>query len=139
MTIGQLAKAAGVNVETIRYYQRRGLLSTPTKPLGGQRRYAEVALRRLAFIRNAQKMAFTLDEVAKLLEISHGRSCKKAHAIAHAKLAHLGERVSEINFIRRKLRELIRQCEGNAPGALCLFILSLSGSGPGGPARRSDR
>ena len=63
MTIGHLAKEAGVNVETIRYYQRRGLLEEPEKPIGGHRRYPRVALDRIAFIRRAQKLGFSLAEV----------------------------------------------------------------------------
>ena len=69
MTIGRLAKAAGVNVETIRYYQRRGLLLEPRKPPGGHRRYSSTVLRQVAFIRSAQQLGFTLEEIGKLLEI----------------------------------------------------------------------
>ena len=69
VTIGQLASAASVSVETVRYYQRRGLLSEPSKPLGGHRHYPTSATRRLLFIRRAQALGFTLDEVAGLLQL----------------------------------------------------------------------
>src|SRR3954468_16785809 len=72
MTIGRLAKAAGMNVETIRYYQRRGLLEEPKKPLGGHRRYPPQAVRQLAFIRRAQQLGFSLEEVKALLAFSDG-------------------------------------------------------------------
>lgn len=125
MTIGQLAEAAGVNVETVRYYQRRGLLSTPAKPLGGQRRYSALALERLIFIRNAQKLAFTLAEVERLLATPEGPGCKALREIAQRKLADLGERMREINRVRRRLRLLIKRCDGNASAEAWAIIGSL--------------
>lgn len=130
MTIGQLAAAAGVNVETVRYYQRRGLLETPDKPPGGQRRYSELALQRLTFIRNAQTLAFTLGEVERLLAISDAESCKAVREIARQKLAFLEERVGEIARVRRRLRALIKRCEGNRDAAAFAIILSLKDSRP---------
>ena len=125
MSIGQLAEAAGVSVETVRYYQRRGLLDIPAKPLRGQRRYSDLALERLAFIRNAQKLAFSLEEVTRLLAMADDRRCTKVRAIAREKLLRLGERVSEINRIRRQLRLLIKRCDGSVRGAAGPTILSL--------------
>ena len=69
MTIGQLAAAAGVGVETIRYYQRLGILATPAKPFGGQRRYFDATLKQIAFIRRAQHLGFTLEEINGLMAI----------------------------------------------------------------------
>lgn len=125
MTIGELAKAAGVNVETIRYYQRRGLISTPVKPAGGQRRYAQPIVGQIAFIRRAQALAFSLEEVAKLLAISDGRSCSRARRLAQEKLDQLGQRVAEINRMRTQLRRLVAKCGANVRGALCPFIAAL--------------
>ena len=125
MTIGQLAAAAGVNVETVRYYQRRGLLDTPAKPLGGQRRYSDVALQRLIFIRNAQKLAFTLAEVERLLAMEDARSCKAVREIANEKLTYLGERIEEIDVVRKRLRILIKRCDNNRRGGACPVILAL--------------
>jgi MerR family mercuric resistance operon transcriptional regulator len=134
MTIGQLAAAAGVHIETVRYYQRRGLLNTPDKPLHGHRRYSELTLQRLTFIRNAQKLAFTLGEVAELLAMTEAENCKRARAIASEKLVHLAERVGEINRIRRRLRMLIKRCDGKRPGGAGAIIRSLLGDEPtGGP------
>lgn len=132
MTIGQLAAAAGVHIETVRYYQRRGLLNTPDRPLSGHRRYSEGALQRLCFIRNAQKLAFSLGEVAELLALTEGENCKRARAIANDKLVHLAERVGEINRIRRRLRLLIKRCDGKRPGGVGPIILSLLADEPPG-------
>ena len=132
MTIGQLAEAAGVNVETVRYYQRRGLLNTPSKPPGGQRRYTGLALQRLLFIRNAQTLAFTLAEVERLLATSDAESCKAVREIARQKLAFLEERVGEIARVRRRLRALIKRCDARGAAAFAI-ILSLSDSRPPQP------
>ena len=73
--IGALAEAAGVNVETIRYYQRRGLVEEPNKPMGGHRRYSASAVKRVVFIKRAQQLGFTLEEVKALLRLEDGQSC----------------------------------------------------------------
>ena len=80
-TIGALAKATEVHVETIRYYQRRGLVPEPAKPLGGIRRYEDVHARRLRFIKHAQTLGFRLDEVADLLALEDGRHCREAEEL----------------------------------------------------------
>lgn len=125
MTIGELAAAAGVNVETVRYYQRRGLLGTPARLLGAQRRYSDVALERLIFIRNAQKLAFSLGEVERLLAMPDARGCKAVREIAQQKLADLGERIGEINRARRRLRMLVTRCERSLRARDRATILSL--------------
>ena len=78
LTVGLLAKSAGVNVETIRFYQRKGLLPEPDKPLGGIRRYDPSVLARLRFIKAAQRLGFILDEVGDLLKLDDGSSCREA-------------------------------------------------------------
>jgi len=82
LTIGTLAKQAGVNVETIRFYQRRRLLDEPDKPPGGIRRYSQTHARRIRFIKEAQKLGFDLDEVADLLALEEGRHCREVEEIA---------------------------------------------------------
>jgi MerR family transcriptional regulator, mercuric resistance operon regulatory protein len=109
MTIGRLAAAAGVHVETIRYYQRRGLLPEPKRPAGGVRRYGEDAAARLRFIKRAQDIGFTLDEVAELLKLERG--CRDAHDLAAAKLVGVERRLADLKRIRKTLRELIGRCE----------------------------
>ncbi len=107
MTIGRLAKAAGVNVETIRYYQRRGLLAEPTKPSGGHRRYAARILTQLAFIRRAQQLGFSLEEVKRLLQLADGKGGAETRSMAQRKCEVLDIRVDEINAMRKKLKALI--------------------------------
>ena len=132
LTIGRLAKAAGLNVETIRYYQRRGLLEEPQKPLGGHRRYSSRDIFRLGFIRRAQQLGFSLDEVKALLEISDGRSCGEARAVAERRFAVIESRIAELTAMRRQLRSLITACADNRSRSSCPLIDSLSR--PDGPA-----
>ena len=124
MTIGTLAASAGVGVETIRYYQRRGLLSIPSMPLGGRRQYAPAVLHRIAFIRRAQDLGFTLDEIKEMLLIEDGSRCGDGRDFAQRKLEELGLRVAELNRMRRKLGDLVKRCDRNK-GAPCPFIESL--------------
>ena len=121
MTIGRLAKAAGVNVETIRYYQRRGLLIEPRKPPGGHRRYTSVVLRQVAFIRRAQQLGFTLEEIGKLLEMCSSDDQGEALTIAEQRREVLHARVVEILRMREELDRLIDACrksKGRGPSPL---------------------
>ena len=113
-TIGELAKAAGVNVETIRYYQRRGLLKTPQKPLTGQRHYSEAALRQINFIRRAQYLGFTLDEIGRLLTLDEERDGVAVREIARKKAEELGARIEELARMKKELLALMRR-EGLLP------------------------
>jgi MerR family mercuric resistance operon transcriptional regulator len=123
MTIGRLARAAGVNIETVRYYQRRGLLNTPRKPPGSARRYASDSLTRLRFIRRAQELGFTLREIAELLKLGDG-SCEQTRAIAERRLADIEARIRDLESMRGMLGKLIRTCRaGNRPP--CPIIASL--------------
>src|SRR4051812_15693257 len=94
-TVGCLAKSVGVNVETVRYYQRRGLLPVPPSPLGGVRRYSGKDLQRLRFIKRAQQLGFTLDEVAELMALSEGRGCSVACAVAERRLADVQKKLAD--------------------------------------------
>ena len=89
LTIGQLATAAGVNVETIRYYQRLGLLDEPEKPAGGHRRYPAEQVKRLRFIKRAQALGFTLTEVAALLTLEQANACTETRDLASVSYTHL--------------------------------------------------
>ena len=125
MTIGRLAKAAGMNVETIRYYQRRGLLDEPRKPLGGHRRYPPQAVRQLAFIRRAQQLGFSLEEVKGLLALADGKHVAETRAIAERKLAVLESRAAELDKMKRALARLVdasrRTRGGSDPLVAALF------------------
>ena len=126
LTIGSLAQAAGVNVETIRYYQRRGLVDEPHKPLGGHRRYAAAAVQRVRFIKRAQQLGFTLDEVTALLLLEDGQSCRETRLLAEQKLALVEDRIVDLGRMRRTLKGLIAECaEGKRPRS-CPIIATLS-------------
>ena len=126
LTIGQLAQAAGVIVETIRYYQRRGLLDEPDKPLGGHRSYAAVAVRRVSFIKRAQQLGFTLEEVTGLLRLEDGHSCRETRLLAEHKLALIEERIADLNRMRRMLKDLIAECARGQRPRSCPIIATLS-------------
>ena len=126
MTIGRLAKAAGVHVETVRYYQRIGLIPEPQKPQGGHRRYPASAMARISFIRRAQQLGFSLEEVKKLLAYADGRNRKEVRQIAETKYDLLGERVEQLNEMRRKLKRLIELSKQAATGAASPIIAALN-------------
>lgn len=124
-TIGGLAKQAGVNVETVRFYQRRGLLEEPKKPLGGIRRYAQVHVRRIRFVREAQELGFSLDEVAELLALDDGRNCRDAERIGSRKLATVRERLRRLKRVEKVLEALVNQCQCNTGKLRCPLIDAL--------------
>jgi MerR family mercuric resistance operon transcriptional regulator len=107
MTIGRLAEAADVNVETIRYYQRRGLIDEPHKPPGGHRRYSSTALRRITFIRRAQQLGFTLEEVKALLGLSEAGQAREVLAMAERKCAVLKSRIDHLEAMHAALCGLV--------------------------------
>lgn len=127
MTIGQLAETAGVNVETIRYYQRRGLMDVPSRPPGGQRKYNDGSLGRIAFIRRAQDLGFTLDEITSLIAMAGAGDCRDGHDAAKRKHEELGSRLAELERMRGELARLIGQCEGQRFRGACPVIRYLEG------------
>jgi MerR family mercuric resistance operon transcriptional regulator len=135
MTIGRLARAAGVNIETIRYYQRRGLLTTPRKPPQGVRRYSGETLARLRFIRRAQELGFTLRDIAELLKLGDG-SCAQTRAIAEHRMADIELRLRDLESMRATLGKLIRTCRaGNRPPCPIIASLERDTDQPGSSAR----
>src|SRR5207302_7842491 len=116
-------------VETIRYYQRRGLMREPAKPLGGIRRYAEAHARRLRFIKGAQKLGFNLDEVGELLSLEDGLHCREVEAIAGHKLATVRERMAQLARIEGVLLQLVGRCHNNRGKLRCPLISSLESPG----------
>ena len=99
LTIGVLAEAAGVNVETIRFYQRKGLMQEPDRPLGGIRRYGEADMARVRFIKSAQRLGFSLDEIADLLKLEDGSQCNEAREQAERKLTDVRARLADLKRI----------------------------------------
>lgn len=132
-TIGSLAQAAQTHVETIRYYQRRGLLEAPAKPLGGIRRYDERHVRRLQFIRRAQVLGFSLDEVAELLALDDGCHCREAERLGMRKLASVRERIVQLQNMERALAALVRRCRRAPAKVRCPMIDALTLQGDARP------
>lgn len=124
LTIGLLAGQSGVNVETIRFYQRRGLLAEPEKPLGGIRRYGATEVARVRFIKSAQRLGFTLEEIGLLLKLEDGARCAEAREIAELKLADVRARLTDLQRIEAALSGLVKECQagGSVP---CPLIASL--------------
>jgi MerR family transcriptional regulator, mercuric resistance operon regulatory protein len=107
LTIGRVAAAAGVNVETIRYYQRRGLLKEPMKPPGGYRSYPAEMVKRICFIKRAQALGFTLEDVAGLLQLNDTDACTKTRDLAARKLTLIEQKISELATMRDALANLV--------------------------------
>jgi len=115
MTIGKFAATGKVGVETIRFYQRKGLLRTP-KRLEGGRRYGSEDVRRLLFIKQAQSAGFTLEEIRELLDLDASDDRERAREAARARLAALNERIAELNRAREALERLIGECASGKKG-----------------------
>ncbi len=124
-TIGRLASAAEVNVETVRYYQRIRLMPVPKKALGGIRRYGAPELSRLQFIKTAQGLGFTLEEIADLVKLDDGTHCAEAHDIASHKLDVVRARLRDLRKIETVLARLVRQCETHRGAISCPLIGAL--------------
>ncbi len=122
MTIGRLAKAAGVGVETVRYYQRRGLLSSPVRPPLGFRRYGSDVLERLRGIRRAQRAGFSLAEIAVLLRLDRMRDRHGAHQLAVRKIADIDQQLRVLCELRRMLTQLTDACERGSSRLPCPII-----------------
>ena len=115
-TIGGLAKAAGVGVETVRYYQRRGLLPQPARPHGEVRRYGEADLKRLKFIRSAQAAGFTLNEIGELIALDASDDRARARELAQARAAAIDEKIAELREARDALAGLATACANKRAG-----------------------
>src|SRR5260370_10100866 len=109
LTIGRLAKSAQVNVETVRYYQRRGLMREPARPTGSVRRYSNDDVRRIRFIKRAQQLGFTLEEITNLLKLEDGNSSRETERLAQQKLVLVEARIADLGRLRRTSRALIAQ------------------------------
>jgi MerR family mercuric resistance operon transcriptional regulator len=130
MTISQLARSAGVGVETVRYYQRRGLLSDPRPQktgAAGIRHYGADEARRLRFIRTAQTAGFTLEEIAELLRLDASGDRPRAREMARARIEALDAKIAELEQARRSLSKLARECAAGDKGP-CPIIASFEGS-----------
>ena len=125
LSIKKFAEAGGVGVETVRYYQRRELLDTPEKG-DGIRRYGEDDVRRLRFIRMAQRAGFTLEEIKELLALDAGQDRQRARELARARITLLNEQIAEMEQARDYLQKLARKCSANKTGP-CPILASFEG------------
>ncbi|WP_347262171.1 heavy metal-responsive transcriptional regulator [Rudaea sp.] len=125
-SIGKLAESAGVAIDTVRYYERNGLLQPAGRLASGYRRYGETELKRLRFIRRAKALGFSLDDIRTLLELSAERSVAKVKRAAQLKLADIDARITELERVGAGLRKLIRACPGHGRAEACPILNALT-------------
>jgi MerR family transcriptional regulator, mercuric resistance operon regulatory protein len=125
LTIGAFARAGGVGVETVRFYQRKGLLPIPRRLQGGIRRYGAADIKRLCFIRSAQGLGFSLDEVAELLRLEDGAHCREASRLAEDKLQRVRQKLADLQRMERALAALVDACQAQADTLSCPLTESL--------------
>nr|WP_314070780.1 helix-turn-helix domain-containing protein [uncultured Roseococcus sp.] len=127
LSIGALSKATGTTVETIRWYERIGMLPVPARTTGNYRAYGAAQLERLSFIRRARDLGFSLDQVRELLQLADDRE-RSCDAVDHVAREHLGEverKIADLEALRRELRDLIGQCR-HGTVAECRIVQALS-------------
>ncbi len=126
MTIGRVAQLSGVHKETIRYYQSLGLVAEPRRPPRSVRRYGADAVARLRFIKRAQELGFTLEEVGRLLLLEDGQNCGETRKLAEQKLALIRTRMGDLERMRRLLEGLVDECRHGKRPRKCPIIATLT-------------
>jgi MerR family transcriptional regulator, copper efflux regulator len=126
MTIGRLAKQAGVNIDTIRYYERNGLIPTPVRRASGYREYEVTDVRRLRFILRAKELGFTLAEIGELLSLSGDRDVRGVKRRAEQRLEQVESKITELQRVRRGLKTLIDACPGHGDLERCPIVAALN-------------
>jgi MerR family copper efflux transcriptional regulator len=132
LTIGQLAQRAGVGVETIRFYEREGLISEPPRRPSGYRDYPLETVTRIVFIRRAKQLGFTLKEINELLDlrVRPRRNCAQVKQSADAKMADIDDKIAALRRMRRALKDLTKACEERTPTTECPILASLGTTSP---------
>lgn len=125
-TISKLADAAGVNIETVRYYQRRGLLDEPSRKDGGFRSYDEAYVQRLRFIKRAQELGFTLDDAAELLSLSEAKNRKRLREITRSRVVDIRQRIAQLESMATALEGLADCCAKTERQQACPIIAALT-------------
>lgn len=125
LTIGAFAKAAGVNVETIRFYQLKGLLPQPDRPHGRIRRYGQADVARVKFVKSAQRLGFSLDEIGQLLKLEAGTHCSEAAELAGLRLADVRIRLADLKRMEAALSKLLGECNAHRGNVSCPLISAL--------------
>ena len=140
-TIGALARDAECPPETIRYYEREGLLPTASRTAGNYRLYGPVHLERLLFIRNCRSLDMTLDEIKQLLRFRDEpqSECDAAHALIEEHIVHVGERISELEALQKQLRALRRQCQPIGDAKKCGILDRLEQKAPSSAGTRKAK
>lgn len=123
-TISKVAKTLNINVETVRFYERRGLITQPVKPAVGYRHYPNDTVHRIRFIKRAQELGFTLDEIANLLSLND-RPCSQVQTLAKHKLDAVKEKMADLQRLEKALEELLVQCNKNDDDSHCPIIDAL--------------
>ena len=131
LTIGQVATAADVNIQTIRYYERRGLFPTPKRTAAGYRQYADEAVARLRFIKHAQDLGFSLNEVQDLLglRVRHGAACDAVERRTRQKIEVVQQRIRDLQRMKRTLERLASACAARRPTDDCPILEVLEDHG----------
>lgn len=132
LTIGELAKQSNVHIETLRYYERRGLIPKPPRTVSNYRMYSSENLRRVKFIKQAQGLGFSLKEIKKLLALRAAPRAKCADVRNYAihKIEDIQERIHSLTRMRRSLEKLLRECSGDQPATACPILESLESEKP---------
>jgi MerR family mercuric resistance operon transcriptional regulator len=127
LTIGQLARRAGVGVETVRFYERQGLLEEPERKQSGYRQYTEDVVARLRFIRRAKELGFSLKEITELIALRRDpdTTCAEVKQRAQAKLADIEAKISDLQRIKRALLLVMASCRGRGPISDCPILDAL--------------
>ena len=127
MTIGKVASKAGLAIDTVRYYEREGLLDKPARTASGYRHYSSDAVARLRFIRQAKELGFSLSEIRELLalRVTPGKSCADVRARAEAKIADVEQRIARLGGMKRALAKLAAACSGRGPTSECPILEAL--------------
>ncbi|MGI8401008.1 MAG: heavy metal-responsive transcriptional regulator [Gemmatimonadaceae bacterium] len=126
MRIGEVATAAGVNIQTLRYYERRRLLSAPRRRESGYREYTPDAVELVRFVKHAQTLGFKLTEIEELLALrNHASSCSEVRGVAAAKISDIDEKILQLSSIRDSLRKLVTACIRSESSERCAIIEAL--------------
>ena len=132
LTIGKVARSAGLAIDTVRYYEREGLLEKPARTASGYRHYTTDAIARLRFIRQAKELGFSLSEIRELLDlrVAPGKSCADVRARAEAKITDIQQRIAQLSRVRKALAKLAAECSGRGPTGECPILEALEKEKP---------
>ncbi|MFQ5703468.1 MAG: MerR family DNA-binding protein [Gemmatimonadales bacterium] len=124
MTIGRLAAKAGVNIQTVRYYERRGLIESPNRTRAGYRQYSADAARQIRFIKRAQDLGFSLNEIGELLalRIDHVSACQAVKEKTLSKIATVEQKIAELGALKKALERFVESCEARVPTGECPML-----------------